>query len=137
MRYLADTSVWNRGQHPEIRSRWEELILRDEIVVCDQVVLEVLFSAQSAKEYDQAAINFSGFSNAAIDAGVFRRALVVQQRLAHSGGLHHRSVTIADLLIAAAAESLGVTVLHYDEDFDRIAAITGQHTEWVAKRGSL
>jgi hypothetical protein len=60
VKYLADTSVWNRGQHPEIRSRWEELILRDEILVCDQVVLEVLFSAQSAKEYDQAAINFSG-----------------------------------------------------------------------------
>ena len=126
MRYLADTSVWNRTRNPKIRSRWEELILRDAIVVCDQVTLEVLFSAQSAKEYNAAALNFSGFYQAAIDAGVFRRARDVQQRLAHSGGLHHRSVTIADLLIAAAAEAASVTVLHYDEDFDRIAAITGQ-----------
>lgn len=43
----------------------------------------------------------------------------------------------ADLLVAAAAEAAGVTVLHYDEDFDRIAAVTGQATEWSAPRGSL
>ena len=137
MRYLADTSVWNRNRHPAIRSRWEELILRDEIVVCDQVALEVLFSAQSATEYDKAAVNFSGFNHAVMDAGVFRRARDVQQQLAHVGGLHHRSVTIADLLIAAAAEMTDLTVLHYDEDFERIAAITGQPTQWVAPRGSL
>jgi hypothetical protein len=30
-----------------------------------------------------------------------------------------------------------VVVLHYDEDYDRIAAITGQPTRWVAPRGSI
>jgi PIN domain len=57
----------------------------------------------------------------------------VQLQLALSGGLHHRSVSIADLLIAAAAEEAGDTVLHYDEDFDRIAAITHQPTR-MARR---
>ncbi len=137
MRYLADTSVWNRIRHAQVRTRWEELITRDEIVVCVQVVLEVLFSAQSAKEYDEGALNFSGFDQAVMDSQTYGRAREIQQRLAHVGGLHHRSVTIADLLIAAAAESKGVTVLHYDEDFERIATITGQPTEWVAPRGSL
>jgi predicted nucleic acid-binding protein len=137
VRYLADTSVWNRIRHAQVRTRWEELIMRDEIVVCDQVVLEVLFSAQSAKEYDAGALNFSGFDHAVMDSQTYGRAREIQQRLAHVGGLHHRSVTIADLLIAAAAESKGVAVLHYDEDFERIAAVTGQPTEWVAPRGSL
>jgi predicted nucleic acid-binding protein len=137
MKYLADTSVWNRSRLPQVKTRWEELIVRDEIVVCDQVVLEVLFSAQSAKEYDLGALNFSGFDQAVMDTQTYGRAREIQQRLAHVGGLHHRSVTIADLLIAAAAEFKGVTVLHYDEDFDRIADITGQPTEWVAPRGSL
>jgi predicted nucleic acid-binding protein len=41
------------------------------------------------------------------------------------------------LIIAAAAELHGATVLHYDADYDRIAAITGQPTEWVAAKGSL
>lgn len=42
-----------------------------------------------------------------------------------------------DLLVAAAGEQAGVCVWHYDEDFDRIAAVTGQATEWLADRGSL
>ena len=48
-----------------------------------------------------------------------------------------RSVKHADLLIAAAAEAAGLTVLHYDEDYDRIAAITDEKTRWIARRGSL
>jgi predicted nucleic acid-binding protein len=43
----------------------------------------------------------------------------------------------ADLLIAAAAAAAGVAVLHYDEDYDRIAAIAGQEARWIAPRGSL
>ena len=35
------------------------------------------------------------------------------------------------------AEAAGVAILHYDEDYDRIAAITGQPTQWLAPAGSL
>jgi hypothetical protein len=51
--------------------------------------------------------------------------------------LHHRAVPYSDLLIAAAAEARGIAVLHYDEDYDRIAQITGQEMRWLAPRGSL
>ena len=34
-------------------------------------------------------------------------------------------------------EDLTPRLLHYDEDYDRIAAITGQHVRWIAPRGSL
>jgi predicted nucleic acid-binding protein len=44
---------------------------------------------------------------------------------------------LPDLVIAATAELNGATVLHYDADYDRIADVTGQPTEWVAERGSL
>jgi predicted nucleic acid-binding protein len=40
-------------------------------------------------------------------------------------------------LIAAAAEAHDLTVLHYDADFGRIAAVTGQRVEWVVPRGSV
>jgi predicted nucleic acid-binding protein len=42
-----------------------------------------------------------------------------------------------DLIIAAAAEAAGLTVLHYDHDFEHIASVTGQPTEWVSPAGSL
>jgi predicted nucleic acid-binding protein len=46
-------------------------------------------------------------------------------------------VALEVLVIATAAEAIGVIALHYDEDFDRIAVITRQPTEWIAPRGSL
>ena len=30
-----------------------------------------------------------------------------------------------------------MTVLHYDADFDTVAAVTGQDAEWVVARGAL
>jgi predicted nucleic acid-binding protein len=62
------------------------------------------------------------------------RALVVQGELA-TRGMHR--VNLPDLMIAAAAETAGVAVLHYDSDYDTIASVTGQPVEWVAPRGSI
>ena len=44
---------------------------------------------------------------------------------------------IPDLVIAAAAESAGLTVLHYDADFERIAEVTVQAHDWVVPRGTV
>ncbi len=136
-RLCIDTSAWHRRAEAVVG---EALIARldaDDISMCDQVRLEVLYSARSAPDYDAIADELGALHAVACDAQTFERALAVQRSLAHVGGLHHRSVTIADLIIAAAAESVGDIVWHYDEDFDRIAAITGQPCEWIAPRGSL
>ncbi len=70
-----------------------------------------------------------------MDQSVLDRAVHVQDRLAERG--RQRGAKIADLLIAAAAESAGLVVLHYDHDFDVIAGITGQPTEWVVPAGTV
>ncbi len=44
---------------------------------------------------------------------------------------------IPDLLVAAAAEELALTVLHYDGDFDLIAEVTAQPTPWVLPSGTV
>jgi predicted nucleic acid-binding protein len=49
----------------------------------------------------------------------------------------HRHFALPDLIVAAAAELHGATVLHYDADYDRIAAVTGRPTEWVIPSRSL
>ena len=63
-----------------------------------------------------------------------RRARQVQRLLAER---HQRGRKVPDLLVAAAAEARSLTVLHYDADFDRIAAVTGQMCEWVVPPGSI
>jgi predicted nucleic acid-binding protein len=70
-----------------------------------------------------------------IDQATLERAVDVHGLLADRG--QHRAASIPDLLVAAAAERAGLTVLHYDADFDMIATVTGQPTEWVVPRGSV
>jgi predicted nucleic acid-binding protein len=50
---------------------------------------------------------------------------------------HHRGAKPVDLVIAAAAEAARLTVLHYDADFERIAGVSNQPTEWISPRGSI
>lgn len=68
------------------------------------------------------------------DGDHLRRAGQVQRMLAAK---HQRGRKVPDLLIAAAAESRGPTVLHYDADFDLIASVTGQRCEWIVPAGSV
>jgi hypothetical protein len=71
----------------------------------------------------------------AIDQLVLDRAVEVQDELADRS--QQRGAKIGDLLIAAAAESAGLVVLHYDHDFDLIASISGQPTEWIVPAGTV
>lgn len=66
---------------------------------------------------------------------VWDRAIAVQGTMAELGT--HRAASIPDLLIAATAERHGVTLLHYDSDFDLIASVTGQSAEWVVPKGQI
>jgi predicted nucleic acid-binding protein len=133
---LADTSVWHRVSHPGLSSRWLQLLTDDRIAVCPQVRLEVLYSARSPKDYQRTRELLEGVHQLDTPSSCWERAEETQARLARRS-LHHRAAGIADLVIAATAEHHGATVLHYDGDFDVIASVTGQATEWAARRGSL
>ena len=109
----------------------------DAIATCSQVRLEILSSARSLEAYEQLAAELEALHQLPCGHEQFERALQTQHELARRGGLHHRSVKIADLIIAASAEAAGAVLWHYDEDYDRVAEITGQATEWIAARGSL
>ena len=67
----------------------------------------------------------------------WQRALDVSETFARQGPLHHRRVRFPDLLVAAAAESAEVPVLHYDRHFELIAEVTGQPIRAIAPLGSL
>ena len=135
--FCVDTSAWHHSTDPRVADEWIRYLERDQLGICDQVRLEVLFSARSAEDYEALAEELSALRMITTDSTTFQRALELQQRLGHVGGLHHRSVKIADLLIAAAAEAADATLLHYDADYDRIAELTNQPARWIAPRGSL
>ncbi len=136
---LADTSAWSwtRVVGGELRRAFDEAVIDGEIATCDMVRLELLYSAQSAREFQALSGDLQALADCPIGKQQWDRALEVYAKLADKAGLHHRAVKHPDLLIAAAAEAAGIPVVHYDEDYDLIAQITGQQVRWLAPRGSL
>jgi predicted nucleic acid-binding protein len=132
--HLLDTSVLTRLGRPEVRDVVQPLAAVGHAAragICD---LEIGFSARNAHEWDTLSSALSVFSLVETTDRHVRRALAVQRLLASSSQRGHK---IPDLLVAAAAEDAGLIVLHYDSDFDRIAAATGQPTAWVVPAGSI
>ena len=135
---LADTSAWVVSRRvPELRRAFDELVIDGRIAACDQVALELLYSTRDHDEFEARRSQLSALPQCPIGTEQWSRAIDVQGHLAAHGPLHHRQVKLPDLLIAAAAEAAEVEVLHYDRDYDAIAAVTGQPTRWIAPRGSV
>jgi predicted nucleic acid-binding protein len=134
--YLADTSVYLlRSRHPAVRRRFETLLGEDRLAACQMTALEYLNNAPDPDGYEVLWGALHGHRWIDVTAGAMDRALAVHRILAATS--QHRHFRLPDLIVAATAELHGATVLHYDADYDRIAAATGQPTEWVAPKGSL
>jgi predicted nucleic acid-binding protein len=104
--------------------------------MCGIIELEVRYSARSHAEYEQVSRDRRlGYESFPMPDEVWERALEVQHALSERG--HLRAVKFPDLLIAATGERHGLVVIHYDHDYDLIADITGQPTEWVAAPGAI
>ncbi|MBO0682995.1 MAG: PIN domain-containing protein [Candidatus Dormibacteraeota bacterium] len=134
---LYDTSAFARRNHQVVRASFRNAAMLNEIALCDQVWLEVLHSARNQGEFRTIRVFLTGFPRRVQDASQWVRAIDVYERLAGVGPQHDRSVKHQDLLIAACAEAHGLTLVHYDADFDTIAAVTGQPMRWLAPRGTL
>lgn len=134
--YLADTSVYvHREKHPAILRRYEQLVVEGRLAVCQLTTMECLNGARDPQSYEVAWSVLHGLRWLDVTTDAMNRALTTHRALASTS--QHLNFRLQDLIIAATAELNGATVLHYDADYDRIAAVTGQPTEWVAPRGSL
>lgn len=136
--HLADSTVWSKVRHqgrPDLADWFNEEVREGRIVACEAVALELLRSARDAAAYGTQSALIDLLRSCPIGAREWRRARAIQALLAARG--QHRGIPPQDLLIAAAAESAGVPLLHYDHDYELIAAVTGQPTQWLAPAGEL
>jgi predicted nucleic acid-binding protein len=134
--YLADTSAWHRsGATKQVADRWAGLLEANELSLCSPIKLELLYSARGRIDYVTLAVILDLLPELPFDDRVSRTARRAQARLAERS--QHRGPRTIDLLIAAIAEVHDTVLLHYDRHFDAIARVTGQPTEWLARRGSL
>jgi predicted nucleic acid-binding protein len=134
--HLVDNSVLTRTTKTPVAARVEPMIVGGLLATCSVTDLELLFSARSGDDHRTRRTDVAlRFKHLPTDQRTLDRAVEVQGLLADRG--QHRGADIPDLIVAAAAERAGLTVLHYDSDFDLIAGVTGQEVEWVVPRGSV
>jgi predicted nucleic acid-binding protein len=129
--YLVDTSVLTRLRLPKIGNT---LLGLGQVFYSPISGLELRCSASNESDYRKLTTILEGFDRLSIIDAVFDTADRTQRLLAKAG-LKGRPVR--DLIIAAQAEVAGLTVLHYDADFDHIATVTGQPTLWISPPGSI
>ncbi|HKV87219.1 MAG TPA: PIN domain nuclease [Candidatus Dormibacteraeota bacterium] len=132
--HLVDTSVLTRLGEPSVRAAIEPMAELGRLGRAGVSDLEIGYSARNSREWDRLQEALAVFGLVETEARHVRRARQVQRLLASRSQSGRK---IPDLLVAAAAEGAGLVVLHYDADFDRISAVTGQKCEWVVAAGSI
>ena len=132
-RYLADKSALARFRDPAVEARLRPLLGEGRIATCAIVDLEVLYSARDLADYEEVLEERRSLPSVPLSKEIFAKAMTIQHQLARRG--QHR-VAIPDVIIAAAASSARLIVLHYDHDFDLIGATASVRHEWVVPRGS-
>jgi predicted nucleic acid-binding protein len=138
--FLLDNSAWARLGHRQLpASRSDDVAAAIEagrVVVCLPFLLEAGYSARAAADHRDLMDELLALPWAAIDDAVERRAVDAQRQLARTG--HHRLPPV-DILLAALADRHQLGILHYDRDYDLIAARTDLRfaSEWLARAGSL
>lgn len=105
------------------------------MLVCDLVVLELTRLAPNENRAEEVAGRLAAFEAVPMPAELWGHARHTQLALARDGD--HRRVPPADLLLAAAAEEAGVTLIHYDRDYERISAVGGLRHQWLVPDGTL
>ena len=134
--WLVDKSVLARVGVPAVADAVIPRFQAGRVGVALVTELEVGFSARSTGDYEATRQNLLDFLiPVTMPSRAEERARELQRDLVTRG--HHRGVSVPDLVLAAIADIEGLTILHYDADFDLISDVTGQPTEWAVPRGSV
>jgi predicted nucleic acid-binding protein len=134
--YLADKSALARLRLPPVSDVLTPLMARGLVSICGVTELELLFSARDIQERSRVKQQIDASFNVVREPDdLWALASEIQEALTEKG--RHRAASIPDLVVAATARATGLTVLHYDNDFDTIASFTEQPTHWVVPAGTV
>jgi predicted nucleic acid-binding protein len=119
MKFLVDTSALARMLRKQADPGWYELEDRGLLSVCEPVLAETLLIASSKDYAATEEIITTRFVPVAVPDGVWSLVAAIRRELVPHGA--HRGLSVADLVMAATALRLKLTVLHEDADFETMA----------------
>ncbi|MEU0095243.1 VapC toxin family PIN domain ribonuclease [Kribbella sp. NPDC006257] len=133
---MVDTTAHSRGEYPSVRSILAGLIVDQSAATCVTIDLSVGYSGRDLADVQAIADRRNSlYIRLPMNESIADRARETQVRMAARG--QHRSAQAVNVLTAAVAAYHNAVILHFDADFEHIAAVTGQPHLWVAPRGSL
>lgn len=135
---LVDTAIWTWARDrrfPALAEWFNNEVRSGRVLVCDLVILELVRLASNQQRARELAARLAAFDTLSMPQSLWSRAREVQLLMATSSD--HRRVPPADLLIAATAELANAPLVHYDRDYERIAAVTAQEHVWFVPDGVL
>lgn len=135
---LVDTAVWTwvrDRRFPQLAEWFNAEVRSGRVLVCALVVLELVRLAPNQQRASELAVRLAAFDTVRMPESLWTRAREVQLSMAERGD--HLRVPPHDLLIAATAELADVPLVHYDRDYERIAAVTAQTHHWFVADGAL
>jgi predicted nucleic acid-binding protein len=134
--WLCDKSVLARVDVAAVADAVLPRVQAGQVGVALVTELEVGYSARSTQDYAATRQDLLDLLiPVPMPVRAEERARELQRDLVARG--RHRGVSVPDLVLAAIADIEELTILHYDADFDLIAEVSGQPTEWVVPRGSI
>ncbi|HEV7769809.1 MAG TPA: hypothetical protein VGO66_04005 [Solirubrobacterales bacterium] len=100
--------------------------------------MEALHSARATTDFALLSNRLDALHQAEGDSDTWLIAERSQRELAEDPAVSHR-ISVVDLLLATIASQHGLGVLHYDGDYDLLAAHTSLEFEsfWIAPAGSV
>ncbi len=132
--HLTDKSAWEQARYDKrARERLHELREARQLAVCVVSMAELLYSARNADDLARLRLDLSSLPYLHMTPAAEQQLVDVMAALALRG--QHRT-PISDLMLAAIARAHSAVVLHYDDEYARIAEVTGHAHEWIIPRGS-
>ena len=123
-------------RHPDVGARVAPLIEAGLVATTAGLDAEALYSARNPVEYEQLWVDRRvAYEYLPTEDEHWQAALQAQRELARQG--RHRAVGMPNLLTAVLAAAHGLTVVHYDADFETAATVVAFEQVWVMPRGSL
>jgi predicted nucleic acid-binding protein len=117
--YLVDTSALVRILRRQADAEWFSVVNRGLVSVCEPVLAETLTTADAKAYADLEAFIANTYLVVAVPDDIWDLAAVIRRELVpHSA---HQGLSVADLVIAATAIRMKLTLLHEDGDFETVA----------------
>lgn len=131
---LADTSAWIVARRvPKARELFLAAVERADVAWCWPVRYELMVGARGSESINALDRALERLREIVVDRAVQRGVLSAMRELAGGGSHGAHRLPLADLTVAVAAQQSGLTVLHHDRHFDRLADLLGVNSRWIAE----